>query len=58
MMNNETEYLTESEENEELAEAAGVFFDALNEIQTVVDTYQPSSEAFQKIYDILKKAGV
>ena len=57
-MNKEIEYVTESEENEEMAEAAGIFFDALNEIQTIVDTYQPSSEAFQKIYDVLKKAGV
>jgi len=57
-MNKEIEYVTESEENEEMAEAVGIFFDALNEIQTIIDTYQPCGEAFQKIYDILRKAGV
>ena len=53
-MNKKIEYITESEEMEEMADNYG---EALCDIAHIVDNEQPSKRAFEAIREILERAG-
>jgi hypothetical protein len=56
-MNKEIEYITESEENEMMAEQAEVYYDALSRIAEIVQTKDLNRTNWNKVKILTEKAG-